>query len=168
MFALVGCTGIPEGIQPVEHFELQRYLGKWYEIARLDHTFERGLTGITAEYRMRKDGGIEVVNTGYEIDSGRVKRAVGRAYFLDRPDLGSLKVSFFGPFFGGYHIIELDKDTYRYAMVAGPDFDYLWILARNPHLDPAILHRLIGRAEELGYRVDQLIFTEHKEVQVDR
>ena len=155
------CTGIPAGLQPVEPFDVNRYLGKWYEIARLDHRFERGLTDITAEYSMREDGGIRVMNSGYDAKTGKRKQAEGRAYFIDRPDIGSLKVSFFGPFYGGYHIIELDKNAYQYAMVTGPDRDYLWILARTPTLDPALLENLIRQGKDHGFAVDELIFTEH-------
>ncbi|WP_305909612.1 lipocalin family protein [Methylomarinum sp. Ch1-1] len=161
LLALTGCTGIPEGIEPVKQFDVQRYLGKWYEIARLDHRFERGLTAITAEYSLREDGGIRVVNSGYNVDDGQLEQAEGRAYFIGANDVGSLKVSFFGPFYGGYHIIELDKEAYRYAMITGPDRDYLWILARTPDLAPAVLNDLIARAKTLGFAVDQLIFTEH-------
>lgn len=161
MLVLSGCAGIPEGINAVESFDANRYLGKWYEIARLDHRFERGLTGISAEYSRREDGGIKVINSGYDIDTGQLEQAEGKAYFTGRTDVGSLKVSFFGPFYGGYNIIELDNNGYQYAMVAGPDRDYLWILARSPKLDRSILNRLIARAKALGFAVDALIFTEH-------
>ncbi|OQK16023.1 lipocalin [Methyloprofundus sedimenti] len=159
-FILTACTGIPEGIKPVEQFDVSRYLGKWYEIARLDHRFERGLTAINAEYSLREDGGLKVLNSGYNIKTGERDQAEGKAYFLGKPDIGSLKVSFFGPFYGGYHIIALDKLDYQYAMITGPDLDYLWILARTPTLDQAILQRLIARAKGLGFAVDKLIFTE--------
>ena len=157
---LSGCTGIPEGVKPIDGFEVNRYLGKWYEIARLDHRFERGLNHITAEYRLRNDGGIDVTNSGYNAETGKWEQAKGRAYFIATPDKGRLKVSFFGPFYGGYNIIELDKQDYAYALVAGPDRDYLWILARTPALDRTILARLIDKARSLGFATDQLIFTE--------
>ena len=159
---LIGCTGMPEGVTPVEGFEVDRYLGKWYEIARLDHRFERGLNRITAEYRLRDDGGIDVINRGYNAETGEWEQAEGRAYFIATADKGRLKVSFFGPFYGGYNIIELDKQNYTYALVAGPDRDYLWILSRTPVLDLAILDRLIGKAKALGFATDQLIYTEQE------
>ncbi len=159
-FTLSACTGIPKGIKPVEQFDVSRYLGKWYEIARLDHRFERGLIAINAEYSLRPDGGLKVLNSGYNIKTGERDQAEGKAYFLGKPDIGSLKVSFFGPFYGGYHIIELDKEAYQYAMITGPDLDYFWILARTPTLDPAIMQRLIARAKNLGFAVDKLIFTD--------
>lgn len=160
---LTGCTGIPEGIKVIENFDVTRYLGKWYEIARLDHRFERGLNNISAEYSLKKDGGLKVVNSGVDIDTGKLEQAEGQAYFIGKKDVGSLKVSFFGPFYGGYHIIELDKQAYQYAMVTGPDRDYLWILARNPTLEPAILQQLIKRAKTLGFAVDKLIFPKHNQ-----
>lgn len=104
-----------------------------------------------------------MLNSGYNIETGERDQAEGKAYFLGKPDIGSLKVSFFGPFYGGYHIIELDKLGYQYAMITGPDRDYLWILARTPTLDQAILQRLIARAKDLGFAVDKLIFTEQSQ-----
>jgi apolipoprotein D and lipocalin family protein len=155
------CTDIPEGVQPVTGFELDRYLGKWYEIARLDHSFERGLTRITAEYSLRDDGGVRVINRGYDAKSGAWEEAEGRAYFVKSPDVGQLKVSFFGPFYGGYNIIALDKSDYQYSLVSGPDRSYLWILARKPRLDASIVEDLVMQARELGFPVDDLIFVEH-------
>lgn len=163
MLFLTGCVELPEGITPVGDFELERYLGKWYEIARLDHRFERGLIDISAEYSLRDDGGVRVINRGYNVEYQEWDSAEGKAYFVDRPDIGRLKVSFFGPFYGGYNIIALDKEDYSYAMVAGPDRDYLWILARTPTLDKAIVERLVAQAKELGFAVDQLIYAESKQ-----
>lgn len=152
------CAGIPEGIEPVNNFDVNRYVGKWYEIARLDNRFERGLDQITAEYHLRDDGGLTVINSGYNIESGKQEFAEGKAYFTGSSDVASLKVSFFGPFYGGYHIIELDKDNYRYVMIAGSDRDYLWILSRTPKLDEAVLKNLIAKAKSLGFLTDTLIF----------
>lgn len=162
LFMLSACTGIPEGLNSVTPFEINRYLGKWYEIARLDHRFERGLEGISADYSLQEDGSIKVINSGYNVQSGKLKQAEGKAYFIGRTDVGSLKVSFFGPFYGGYHIIELDKKDYQYAMISGPDRDYLWILSRTPTLDTAILERLKSRAKDLGFAVDQLIYPKQR------
>jgi len=154
---LVGCTGIPEGVRPVTGFQLDRYLGTWYEIARLDHSFERGLTDVSATYSRRSDAGVDVLNRGYDAAKGEWQEARGRAYFLDRPEVGSLKVSFFGPFYGGYHIFALDPE-YRWALVAGYDHDYLWILARERQLPPGVLQELLTRAREAGFATDALIF----------
>jgi apolipoprotein D and lipocalin family protein len=158
---LTGCAlQPPAGIIPVGDFEIARYLGQWYEIARLDHSFERGLSNVSATYRPREDGGIEVINRGYDRAAGQWRESQGRAYFLGDPRTGSLKVSFFRPFYGGYHVILLDKVNYTYAMVSGPDKSYLWILARTRTLDKALLDKLVNQAGTLGYPVDQLIYVE--------
>ena len=155
-----GCVGAPDGVEVVTGFELDRYLGTWYEIARLDHRFERGMSRITANYSMRDDGGVNVVNRGYKQSTREWEEATGKAYFVGDPGTGQLKVSFFGPFYGGYNIIELDKDGYQYAMVAGPDRDYLWILARSPRLDAEILDTLVEKATKLNFPTDQLIYVD--------
>ena len=158
---LSSCTGAPEGVSVVTGFELDRYLGAWYEIARLDHRFERGLSAVTANYSLRDDGGVHVVNRGFSDESGEWDEAIGKAYFVGDSDVGQLKVSFFGPFYGGYNIIELDKSGYRYSLVAGPDRDYLWILSRTPQMDPDILRSLVNKARELGFATDELLFVQH-------
>jgi apolipoprotein D and lipocalin family protein len=160
--SLAACVGLPEGVQPVGNFELDRYLGKWYEIARLDHSFERGLDSITAEYSLREDGGVRVINRGYSARDGDWEQAEGKAYFVRSPDTGHLKVSFFGPFYGSYVIFELDQQEYQYSFVAGPDKSYLWLLARTPRVDPAVIERFVQHAGELGFATDKLIFVEHR------
>lgn len=162
MLLLTGCVGVPEHIQPVDNFELQRYLGTWYEIARLDHSFERDLQQVTATYSMRDDGGVKVINKGFNPDKNKWKQAEGKAFFVGEPDIGQLKVSFFGPFYGGYNIIELDKDNYQYSLVCGPNLSYLWILARTPDLDKVIVDKLVAKAKSLGFATDQLIFVQHR------
>jgi apolipoprotein D and lipocalin family protein len=156
---LAGCAvAPPPGVTPITGFDLNRYLGRWYEIARLDHRFERGLNDVTATYAMRDEGGIQVLNRGYDERTGVWKEAEGRASFIGDPTVGSLKVSFFGPFYGGYHIIALDQEQYAWAMIAGPSRDYLWILARNRLLPPAVRERLRAQAQALGFATDQLIW----------
>ena len=157
---LAGCTGMPTGVEPVKGFELDRYLGKWYEIARLDHSFERGMQNVTAEYSMRDDGGVRVVNRGYITDKGEWDEAEGKAYFVEESDQGYLKVSFFGPFYGSYVVFELD-DNYRYAFISGPDTSYLWLLAREPVIDPELMQRFKSRAKELGFDLRELIMVNH-------
>lgn len=158
--SLSGCfTGIPDGLEPVQNFELDRYLGKWYEIYRLDHPFERDLTFVTATYSLNDDGSVKVENAG-EKPGGKMDTIVGRAELQGDPSVGSLQVSFFGPFYGGYHIIALDQENYQYAMVAGPTYDFLWILSRTPQLDPDITEMLLQQAEEGGFAVEDLIFVE--------
>lgn len=154
---LAGCTGIPEGITPVGGFDAERYLGKWYEIARLDHPFERGLEQVSAEYSLREDGVIRVINRGFSTQKQQWQEAEGRAKFVGSPDVGRLKVSFFGPFYGGYNIVELDPD-YGYAMIVGNDRDYLWILSRTPQLEASVQQRLIEKAASLGFATDKLIY----------
>jgi apolipoprotein D and lipocalin family protein len=154
------CTGIPEGIEPVGEFEADRYLGRWYEIARLDHSFERGLTRVTADYERQDDGGISVVNRGYDRARGEWREARGRAYFLGDPAVASLKVSFFGPFYGGYHVIALDRKEYRWALISGPSRSFLWVLARTPTLPDATLEALVSRAAELAFPTEDLIFVD--------
>lgn len=158
---LSGCLGIPKNATAIKNFELERYLGTWFEIARLDHRFERGLSQVQAQYSLRDDNGVRVVNRGFDAKNGEWSESVGKAYFLGDSDVGRLKVSFFGPFYGAYNIIDLDQEHYRYAMVTGPNTGYLWILARDPHLEPAIVERLVAKAAALGFPVDELIFPEH-------
>jgi apolipoprotein D and lipocalin family protein len=157
---LAGCMGMPEGVRPVADFELDRYLGKWYEIARLDHSFERGLTRVTAEYSLREDGGVRVVNRGYSAEKQEWEEAAGKAYFVEGEDLGYLKVSFFGPFYGAYVVFGLDSEAYQYAFISGPDTSYLWLLARTPTVSDEVLRQFTGRAAELGFDTDALIFVE--------
>lgn len=158
LLMLGGCLGYPTTVTPVNDFELQRYLGKWYEIARLDHSFERGMDRVTAEYSMREDGGVTVVNRGYLTKKGEWKEAKGKAYFVNSSDQGYLKVSFFGPFYGSYVIFELDEEDYQYAFVAGPDHSYLWLLSRTPQVDQALVDHFTRRAASLGFDTNALIF----------
>jgi apolipoprotein D and lipocalin family protein len=155
-----GCTSIPSGLTPVTGFEADRYLGKWYEIARLDHVFERGLDHVTAEYTKRPDGAIVVANRGYDARKQRWHEAKGVARFRGEPTIGSLKVTFFWPFTGGYHVIALDRD-YQWALIVGPSRKYLWILAREPRLAPEIYDRLVRKAREAGFPTDNLIRVSH-------
>ena len=156
---LAGCTGIPKGTESVTGFELDRYLGERYEVARLDHSFERGLDCVTARYSLRDDSGVRVLNRGVNLAEGDVKETEGRAYFIDEEDVGRLKVSFSGPFNGGYNVLELDAD-YQWALVAGPNRGYLWILSRSPTLDEAIYRDLVERAERTEFPVEELIEVE--------
>lgn len=155
---LAGCAGAPRGVVPISGFEVERYLGQWHEIARLDHSFERGLTDVSARYSMRADGGLDVVNRGFDAKAGKWKEARGRAYFTGESDFGQLKVTFFWPFYGGYNIIELDRENYSHALVCGPSRSYLWILAREKTLDRAVRDSLVAKASALGFDTDALIF----------
>jgi apolipoprotein D and lipocalin family protein len=158
---LLGCMGVPKGLKPVSEFDGQRYMGKWYEIARLDHSFERNLSNVSATYAIDSAGVISVINRGYNEKTGEWKQIEGRARFIGDNTVGSLKVSFFGPFYGGYHVIALDKENYSYAMVAGPNLSYLWILSRSTSLDESILSNLTGKAAEWGFETSELIAIRH-------
>jgi apolipoprotein D and lipocalin family protein len=164
LMILPGCVGIPKGISPVADFDINRYLGKWYEIARLDHSFERGLENVSADYSLRDDGGVDVINRGYNPDKEEWKQAKGKAYFVGESTFGQLKVSFFGPFYGGYNIIALDQTGYTYSMVCGPDKSYLWILSRTPEMDPLRLSELVSQAKALGFETDTLIYVNQKTI----
>ena len=153
---------MPEKVTPVKGFDISRYLGKWYEIARLDHSFERGLSKITAEYSLRDDGGVSVVNRGYSPEKGEWKEARGRAYFVNEKDEGYLKVSFFGPFYGSYIIFDIDKVNYEYAFISGPDTSYLWLLARKPDLPKDVIEKFKIQAKKMGFDTQSLIFVGHE------
>lgn len=161
---VLGCVAVPEGITPVTDFELSRYLGRWYEIARLDHSFERGLVNVSAEYTLEEDSRVRVINKGYRPAEKAWEIAEGVAKFVGATDVGRLKVSFFGPFYGGYNIIALDKANYDYALVCGPSRSYLWILAREPQLDPAVTETLVARARVLGFATEGLIMVDQTPV----
>jgi len=160
---LAGCTTAPQGIQPVDNFDLDRYLGTWYEIARLDHRFERGLSQVSATYSKRSDGGVDVINRGFNSQANKWKEAKGRAYFIGEPDVARLKVTFFWPFYGGYNVIELDQENYSYALICGPNKKYLWILARTKELDASIKEALISKAKALGFNTSELILVKQEE-----
>jgi apolipoprotein D and lipocalin family protein len=157
---LGGCASVPPGLEPVGDFKADRYLGTWYEIARLDHAFERGLSKVTAEYSKRDDGSLQVVNRGYDAQRGRWREARGVARFVGPPDMASLRVTFFWPFAGGYHVIALDREGYNFALVTSSSRSYLWILARQKHLDAYVLNDLLDKAKGWGFRTDDLLFVE--------
>lgn len=152
--------GYPEKIRPVSNFELEPYLGKWYEIARLDHSFERGMSHVSAEYSLRDDGGVKVKNRGYLDKKQKLKEATGKAYFVDKTDEGYLKVSFFGPFYGSYVVFEMEKNNY--AFVSGPNTDYLWFLSRTPQVSDELKDRFVEKAKEAGFPVEEIIWVSHE------
>ena len=158
MLFFAGCLGVPKKVTPVKKFELNRYLGKWYEIARLDHSFERGLERVTAEYSMRDDGGVKVVNRGYSPRKKKWKEAEGKAYFVSDKTEGYLKVAFFASFYGSYVIFELDEKDYQYAFVCGYNKSYLWLLARTSTVDDALKAKFVKKAKELGFDTDNLLY----------
>ena len=148
--------------QTVKNFELEKYLGKWYEIARFPHSFEKGLVGVTATYSLREDGKIKVVNQGYKNSlDGKLKTAVGKAYIPNPKDPTKLKVSFFLFFYGDYYIMELDPH-YQWVLIGSSSSKYLWILSRTPHLEKEALNQLINNAKKRGYDTSQLYFVPQK------
>ena len=163
---MLGCASSspPAGIAAVTPFDLQRYQGQWYELARLDHVFERGMSDVTATYTPQSDGSVRVLNRGFVTDSGKWRDIVGKARFTGAPNVGSLKVSFFGPFYGGYHVAALDSD-YNWALVVGPDRDYCWVLAREKTLAPATKQAIVARAQTLGIDTNALIWVSQEQAQ---
>jgi apolipoprotein D and lipocalin family protein len=162
---LTACMGVPDNVKVIERVDASQYLGTWYEIARLDHSFERGLEKVTATYSAKEDGGIKVLNRGFNVKKNEWKEAEGKAYFVDAPNAdktntGKLKVSFFGPFYGAYNIIALDAN-YQHVMICGPDKSYLWILSRTPQLAEPIKQELVAKAKALGFATDTLIYVKH-------
>lgn len=157
---LTGCLGIPRDIEPVSNFDLETYLGTWYEIARLDHRFERGMDHITAEYTLRDDGGVTVINQGYKRPENQWKNVKGKAYLVDQPHKGHLKVSFFGPFYGSYVIFDLDPETH--AFVCGPNREYLWFLSRTPTVSHQQKERFVSRSKHLGFDLSKLIWVDQQ------
>lgn len=146
----------------VKELEIEKYLGKWYEISRYDHSFERGLVGVTAFYSLRDDGKIKVVNSGYKNTlNGEKSEAVGKAK-IPNPNVPSkLKVSFFWIFYGDYFVLELDKD-YQWAVIGSSSDNYLWILSRTPQMDEKIYKSLLENLVKRGYDVTKLIEVEQK------
>ena len=157
---LSGCAGTPISVKPVTNFEPDRYLGTWYEVARLDHSFERGLTDVTANYTKRSDGAITVLNRGYDTKKEKFDDAKGKAKFKINENTGHLKVSFFGPFYGDYIIFDLDKTNYNTAYVSGGKDNYLWLLSRNPEINNVRKEHFIQKAHALGYDTDALIWVD--------
>ena len=160
LLALAGCTGTSLPVKPVEDFDSGRYLGTWYEIARIDNRFEKGLTRVTAEYSLREDGKIKVVNRGFNAKTGEWKQSVGKARFAGADDIGHLQVSFFGPFYGAYVVFELERENYSYALVSGPDTSYFWLLSRTPNMDPSLRDRLLDTAVARGFKREDIILVE--------
>jgi apolipoprotein D and lipocalin family protein len=159
LLLLAGCTGLPKDIEPVTGFDQDRYLGTWYEIARLDHSFERGLSQVSAEYIPNDDGSIKVINRGYNAEKGEWKEAQGRTKFVGDSDVGHLKVSFFGPFYASYVVFELDED-YSTAYITGYNRNYLWLMSRTPEVSAEVLEAFRERAEAEGFELGELIVVE--------
>jgi apolipoprotein D and lipocalin family protein len=160
LIILSSCATIPNGAVAVKPFEKDRYLGKWYEIARMDFRFERNMNNVTATYSVNSNATIKVDNRGYDYIKKEWKQAIGKAKSAGDPDEGKLKVSFFGPFYAAYNVIALD-DHYKYALVAGKNLEYLWILSRETSIPEDIKQSYLKKAQDLGYNTSALVWTEH-------
>ena len=154
---LVSCTGLPDNVEPVSQFDTEQYLGTWYEIARLDHSFERNRERVTATYGLNEDGSISVLNKGFNTEKGEWRQAEGVAKPMGSSDIAHLKVSFFGPFYGTYAVFEL-ADDYSHAFVSGYNTDYLWLLAREPDVSAEVRQRFINESQALGFDTSKLIW----------
>lgn len=153
------CTGVPEGISPVTGFELDSYLGTWYEIARLDNRFEAGMSQVSANYSMNPDGSVRVVNRGFVDNSQSWDEVVGKASFVENPKAGHLKVSFFGPFYAFYVVFKLMPD-YSLSYVTGSDRNYLWLLSRTPLIDESLRTAFIAEVRELGFAYEDILWVD--------
>ena len=157
---LNSCASIPPKAKPVENFNVHRYLGTWYEIARFDFRFERNLDNTSANYTLDKSGNVKVLNSGYNIVKNEWSKADGLAKFRGEKNVAALKVSFFGPFYSGYNVVALDEN-YQYALIAGKNLDYLWILSRTKELPSDIKTNYLKIASEIGYDTSKLIWVKH-------
>lgn len=153
-------AAIPKKAKAIEHFILEKYLGKWYEVARIDFKFEKNLNNTTAEYSLNENGSVKVLNQGYNYVDKKWTSSEGKAKFRGEESVAELKVSFFGPFYSGYNVIAIDKD-YQFALVAGKNLDYLWILSREPKIPLHIKEEYLKIAKQVGYDVNRLIWVEH-------
>ncbi len=156
----ISCVNIPKGAVAVKNFDSQKYLGKWYEIARLDFKWEEGLDNTTAQYSLNDDGSIKVDNRGYDYTNKEWKQSIGKAKLLSDPKEGRLKVSFFGPFYSGYNIIALDAD-YKYALIVGNNLKYMWILSREKTIPEDVKQQYLQIAKDLNFNTDNLIWVNH-------
>ncbi len=157
---LVSCASIPKNATPVQNFDINKYLGDWYEIARFDFRFEKDMDNVMAQYSLNEKNNVAVLNSGYNYKKGEWVSAEGVAKFRGDKNSAALKVSFFGPFYSGYNVIALDAD-YKYALVAGKSLDYLWILSREKSIPEKIKTEYLKVAQEVGYDTSKLIWVEH-------
>lgn len=160
---LFSCATIPKGAEAVQAFEKEKYLGKWYEIARMDFKFEKNLNNTTAVYSINDNGTIKVVNRGFNTKEEEWTQAMGKAKFVGDENVGMLKVSFFGPFYSGYNVIAVDQN-YKYALVAGKSLKYLWILSRDTDIPKEIKDKYLEMAEDIGYDTSTLLWVSHDKI----
>jgi apolipoprotein D and lipocalin family protein len=150
-------------LKTVDHVDVKRYMGTWYEIAKFPQRFQKGLVGVTATYSPLPNGKVRVINSGYKEDfNGKLKTIKGKAWVVDTATNAKLKVSFFWPFSGNYWILELGKD-YEYAVIGEESHNYLWILSRTPQMDKAVYNELLKRVQEKGFDISKLETTPQKD-----
>lgn len=160
VFGGCSCGTIPDRAVAVKPFDKEKYLGKWYEIARKDFKYERDLSNTTAQYSLNGDGTIKVDNQGYNTKTGEWVQAIGKAKFIRDESIAMLKVSFFGPFYSGYNVIAIDNE-YKYSLVVGKNLDYLWLLSRDTVMPTDIKDNYLKIAESVGYDTTDLIWVKH-------
>ena len=160
IMSIFSCASIQKGATAVKPFNKDKYLGMWYEIARIDFRFERNLNNTTAEYSLNDNGTIKVDNQGYNTIKEEWTQAIGKAKFVGEENIAMLKVSFFGPFYSGYNVIAIDND-YKYAMITGKNLKYLWILSRETEIPLEIKDKYLKIATEIGYDITDLNWIEH-------
>ena len=157
---LNSCSSIPKKAKGVENFDVNQYLGTWYEIARFDFRFEKDLDNVSAQYSLNEKGNVNVLNSGYNFIKKEWTKAEGLAKFRGDKNTAELKVSFFGPFYSGYNVISLDRN-YQYALIAGKNLDYIWILSRTKEIPEEIKTKYLKLATEIGYDTSKLIWVKH-------
>ncbi|HEY1038061.1 MAG TPA: lipocalin family protein [Bacteroidia bacterium] len=159
-FSIIGRTTIPAKVKAVKPFYLDKYVGKWFEIARFDYYWEKDLKNVVAMYIKNTDGTVNVINMGYDSKKKKWKQSIGKAKFVADTNEGKLQVSFFGPFYSGYNVIAIDKD-YQYALIAGRNLHYLWILSRKREIPGDIEEEYLKIAKNMGYDISRLTWTRH-------
>ncbi len=160
LFAMNSCSSIPNGAKAIQKFDKEKYLGKWYEIARLDFVFEKNLNNTTAEYSLKDDGSIKVANKGYNYIKNKNVESIGKAKFVNDSNEGRLKVSFFGPFYSGYNILAIDSE-YKYVLVVGKNIKYMWLLSRDKTMPENTKEKYLKIAKDLGFDTSALIWVKH-------
>ncbi|OXG09707.1 apolipoprotein D and lipocalin family protein [Flavobacterium araucananum] len=162
--ALYSCgSTIPKKAVAITNFDKTKYLGKWYEIARLDFKYEKGLNNVTAEYSLNDNGTIKVDNKGYDFKKNKWEQSIGKAKFVKADNIGMLKVSFFGPFYAGYNVIAVE-DNYKYALVVGESLKYMWILSRETTIPENIKADFLIKAREIGFNISDLVWVKQDKI----
>lgn len=149
---------VKSNVLVVQHFKIEKYLGEWYELARMDFRWERNLKNVKATYTLNEDGTVRVNNQGYHILKDQYKQSVGKARFVADEASAALEVSFFGPFYSGYNVVQLDAD-YKYALVFGQNLKYMWLLSREKTMPEDVRDAYLAYAKEAGYAIADLVWT---------